>query len=485
MTKTRNETDFLGAVQLPADALFGIHSLRAKENFSHFKPFNKNWYKALGAVKKACYLTAADFYEKVKGKYGTRELSFKIIDNAILASLIESATEIEEGMHYEQFIVPAISGGAGTSINMNINEIIANCSLIKLGDVPGAYSRIDPIEQANVFQSTNDVIPTSLKVATIKLLNGLEKAINEHREVMEQIEKDNRLNLRIGYTQMQEAVPTSFGRLFSTFCDALSRDWWRVSKCFERIKVVNLGGSAIGTGITVPKYFIMEVVRTLQHLTQLPVTRAENLSDATSNLDSIVEVHGILKAHAVTLIKLVNDFRLLSSDLLGNKSLSIPEKQTGSSIMPGKVNPVIPEYVISACEQVFANDQLIANLSAQGCLELNAYYPVIGNALLESIELLISCNNTIKENMLNGVKVHFENAYEQLRRSPSISTALVPFIGYNKAAELAHYMKKNKCTIVEANRQLNHIDTNKLMNILRPENLLQEGFTLNSIFDDE
>ncbi len=193
---------------------------------------------------------------------------------------------------------------------------------------------------------------------------------------MEKLEKKYRNTLRIAYTQMQEAVPSTYGRLFSSYSDALSRDWWRVSKCLERIKVVNLGGSAIGTSIAVPKYFVAEVVSRLQQITGLPVTRGENLSDATSNLDPFVEVHGILKAHAVTLEKMANDLRLLASDIHGGHSLSIPKKQTGSSIMPGKVNPVIPEYVISCAHRVYSNDQLIAGLSAQGCLELNAYLPL-------------------------------------------------------------------------------------------------------------
>ncbi|MCG8699239.1 MAG: hypothetical protein MI922_14385 [Bacteroidales bacterium] len=481
----RTEKDFIGQVKIPVDALYGIHSLRAVQNFQNTSPFPKAWYKALGTVKKACYLTAADFFEKTKVKYPNKSFNFRILDKAILANMIESTTEIEDGMYAEHFIVPAISGGAGTSFNMNINEIIANCTLMKLGKNAGDYALVDPIEHANIFQSTNDVVPTSLHVAAIKLLNQLEERINKLREAMETLEKHNRESLRIGFTQMQQAVPTSFGRLFSTYNDALSRDWWRVSKCFERIKVVNLGGSAIGTGITVPRYFIMEVIRTLQRITSLPLTRGENLSDATNNQDALVEVHGILKAHAVNLEKMVNDLRLLSSDLLGDKSIFIPEKQAGSSIMPGKVNPVIPEYVISVAHKVYANDQLITHLCAQGCLELNAYIPIIGSNLIESLELLISANTTICDNLIDGLKVNTKTANDQLRNSPSITTALVPYIGYNNCTLLAQYMKDNSCSVIQANRTLKLIDDNKLMEILRPENILQEGFTLNDIVENE
>ena len=239
---------------------------------------------------------------------------------------------------------------------MNINEIITNRALEKLDHTPGSYHVADPVEAANIFQSTNDVVPTALRIAAMQLLNTLEEAINDLRLDTEAAEKSYRNALRIGYTQMQQAVPTTYGRLFSTYCDALSRDWWRISKCLERIKVVNLGGSAIGTSIAVPRYFTVEVVKTLQQISGLPLTRGENLSDATSNLDPLVEVHGILKAHAVNLEKMVNDLRLLASDLHESHEVQLPKKQVGSSIMPGKVNPVIPEFVVSAAHKVYGND---------------------------------------------------------------------------------------------------------------------------------
>ena len=185
---------------------------------------------------------------------------------------------------------------------------------------------------------------------------------------------------------MQEAVPSSFGILFSTYNEALSRDWWRVSKCSERIKQVNLGGGAIGTGLSLPRFFIMEVVPELRKLTGLPLAHSENLSDATSNLDRWVEIHATLKAHAVNLEKMSSDFRLLSSDLAGDKIISIPDRQVGSSIMPGKINPVIPEFVISAAHKIYSNDVLISSLCGQGTLELNAYLPVIGCAVIESYQ---------------------------------------------------------------------------------------------------
>ena len=479
----RTEKDFLGDIEIEDDVLYGIHSMRAMNNFPDHSPFNPEWYKAIGKVKQACYITAKNFFNEIQKKYKNNELKITVPETNLLDLLIESATEIGNGTYLNHFIVPAISGGAGTSINLNINEIISNVALIKAGKKPGKYHYIDPIEDANIFQSTNDVIPTGLKVATMHLLNKLEDSINNLRTNIEQLEKNNLNTLRIGYTQMQEAVPTSYGRLFSNYNDALSRDWWRVSKCFERIKVVNLGGSAIGTGITVPKYFIMNVVQELQKITGLPVTRGENLSDATSNLDSYAEVHAILKAHAVNLEKMTGDLRLLSSDILAQKEIEIPKKQTGSSIMPGKINPVIPEFVISCCHKIYANDQLITGLCAQGCLDLNAYLPVIGDTLLNSIELLINCNITIKNNLIDNLKINSETALEKLLMSTSVSTALIPAIGYNKASEIAKYMKTNKCSILDANNKLNFIANEKLKKFLKPENLLNQGYRIQDYID--
>jgi aspartate ammonia-lyase len=279
---------------------------------------------------------------------------------------------------------------------------------------------------------------------------------------------------------MQEAVPSTWGRLFSNYNDALSRDWWRVSKCFERIKVVNLGGGAIGTGIGIPRFFIMEVVSHLQYLTGLPVTRSENLGDTTSNLDSFVEIHAIIKSNAINLEKFANDLRLLAADISKDQGIKIPQVQVGSSIMPGKVNPVIPEFIISAAHKIYANDQLITALSAQGCLDLNAYIPVIGNAIIESLKLLIGMNNTFCTNLIRQMKINEKHSTELLFLSPSITTALNPYIGYHKASELSVLMKKEKIDVFEANHRLQLIDENWLADIMSPQKLTQLGY---SVFD--
>lgn len=476
----RKEKDFLGTKDVPDDALYGIHALRAYNNFPDTTPFQKEWYQAMGLVKHACYKTYSGFKRALLKSDASNKQNIKLIDDAVIESLLSVSLELAEGKWFDQFIVPAINGGAGTSINMNINEIIANASLLKLGKAVGSYDIIDPVEDANIFQSTNDVVPTALKVAVMKLLQQLETAINVLRQHMENLETSSRSSLRLGYTQMQEAVPSTWGRLFSNYNDALSRDWWRISKCFERIKVVNLGGGAIGTGIGIPRYFIMEVVSNLQYLTGLPVTRSENLGDTTSNLDSFVEIHATIKANAINLEKFANDLRLLAADVSKDQGIEIPQVQVGSSIMPGKVNPVIPEFIISAAHKIYANDQLITDLSAQGCLDLNAYVPVIGHAIIESLKLLIGMNNTFCENLIGKIKIDEKHSLDLLFYSPSITTALNPFIGYHKASELSVLMKKEKIDVFDANHRLKLIDENWLVDIMSPQKLTQLGY---SVFD--
>jgi aspartate ammonia-lyase len=476
----RIEKDSLGEKQIPSDALYGIHALRAKENFPGDTQFPVEWYKAVGITKLACYMTYRKFRDAATEKLGDK-LPIKIISNDILEALCEAAEEVASGSYFEHFIIPAVQGGAGTSINMNINEIIANTALLKRGHICGEYEYTDPLEHANIYQSTNDVIPTALTVAVMKLLHILEEEINILRQKAEELEKANREKLRPGYTQMQAAVPSSFGLLFSTYSEALSRDWWRVSKCSERIKQVNLGGGAIGSGLSLPRFFIMEVVPELRKLTGLQIAHSENLTDTTSNMDRWVEIHATLKAHAVNLEKISSDLRLLASDVAGTKTIQIPEKQVGSSIMPGKINPVIPEFVISAAHRIYSNDVLISSLSGQGTLELNAYLPSIGNAVIDSIKLLISCNRTLLSNLFTGLTVNEPAAYNSLIRSPAITTSLTPHTGYHKAAELAQLMKTKDIDIFEANTILKVISDEKLRIILSPGNLLKLGFSLDDL----
>jgi len=477
----RIEKDFLGDVSIPADALYGIHSHRARQNFANSVPFPIEWYKATGMVKLASYRTVRKLLKALLKEHPDLVDHLRLPAELTLGALESAASEVSSGSYFKDFIVPGVQGGAGTSINLNINEIISNVALSSLGKKPGNYELVDPIETANIYQSTNDVIPTALTVATMKLLNELEEAVNRTRFSLEQLETRYRSSLRLAYTQMQEAVPSTYGQLFGSYNEALSRDWWRVSKAFERIKVVNLGGGATGTGISLPRFYIMEVVPELKNLTSLPLTQGEHMPDATSNLDKWVEVHSILKAHAVNMEKVASDLRLLASGVGESREVFLPERQVGSSIMPGKVNPVIAEYIISSAHRIYANDQLITSLSAQGCLELNAYLPEIGCAMLESLKLLISINRSLKDHMLGGLEIDEDRARTRLYKSPAVSTALSPLIGYHKAATLAKAMKKDGLSIFEANKIMGLMEAGKLEKMMEADQLLKKGFTMNDI----
>lgn len=478
--KMRREKDFLGELEIPAEALYGIHALRASQNFPGNIPFSLVWYKATAQVKLAYYLSLERFIESVDAEGLAESLPFPLPRIAQVRALQEAAREMSAGKHFTAFILPGLNGGAGTSINMNINEIITNRALQILGKVPGEYDQLDPVLHANIFQSTNDVIPSALKLAVMNMLEILEEKINQLRSGIEQKEGENRNVLRMGHTQMQEAVPGSWGKLFSAYSEAFSRDWWRVTRSMERIKVLNLGGGATGTGLSIPRFIIMDVIRQLQKLTGMPLTRSENLPDATSNLDTLAEVHGMLKSLAVNLEKMASDLRMLSSDL-SKQGLRLPAVQAGSSIMPGKVNPVIPEYLISIAHKVYANDGLITRLIGQGCLELNAYIPLIGTAMLESLELLCDACEIAGKKMIKGMEVDEGLSGEILYKSPSVTTALIPYIGYHIAGELAVLMKDENIDIFEAARKSGRVDEEVLKNVMKPENLLKLGYSLREI----
>lgn len=477
----RTETDFIGSRQIPVDALYGLQSLRARENFPYSDSFHKEWYQAMGTVKLACFQTVDLFYKAIARQKPDGDFRFRTVKKEKLAAMEQAAREITDGEHFGHFIVPATQGGAGTSINMNVNEIIANRALQITNAEPGCYTEIHPIEDANIYQSTNDVVPTALRVAMMQLFGQAEESINRLRAETERLEAESRNILRVGHTQMQEAVPSSYGRLFGAYSEALSRDWWRISKCFERIKVTNLGGGAIGTASGVPRFFVMEAIKQLQQITGLPLTRSENMADATMNLDPLIEVHAILKTHAVTLEKMVSDIRLLASDLTAPNDISIPGRQIGSTIMPGKINPVIVEFVVAAAHQVYANDQLITNLAGQGCLDLNAYLPSIGHAILSSQKILLAADDSLTTNLLEGISFNRENAATRLYHSPAITTALSPYIGYNKGAALAKLMKEKHLDVFEANKILNLIHEEELKGLLQPDQLMKTGFSINDI----
>ncbi|WP_295577888.1 aspartate ammonia-lyase [uncultured Lamprocystis sp.] len=421
---TRTEHDPLGALAVPADAYYGIHTARALANFTILgRPARPELICALALVKAACARTNAEL-----GFLPENET------NAILAA----CREIASGQLHDWIRVDALQGGAGTSLNMNLNEVIANRAQELLGLPLGAYGRVHPIAQVNLHQSTNDVYPTALKVAATLALGRLEPAIARLQGALQAQEHACNGLVKMGRTQLQDACPTTVGAAFGAWSEAFARDRWRVFKCRERLRVVNLGGTAIGTGLTAPRDYIFRVTDRLREETGLNLARAENLLDATQNADVYVEVSGILKAHAVSLYKVSSDLRLLSSGpKAGFGELRLPPRQAGSSIMPGKVNPVICEAVGQAAMTCIGNDLMITQACQSGQLELNAFLPLVANALLETLAVLEQANLSLAEHCIDGIEVNAAHCRDQVEQSWALVTALVPVLGYDQAGEVA------------------------------------------------
>lgn len=422
----RTEHDLLGERTLPGEALHGIHTARALENFTLAgRPVHRELATAYGTVKLACARV-----NRALGAWREDEPKADAIERA--------CDELAEGLNADHVCVDLLQGGAGTSTNMNVNEVIANRALDILGEPLGNYARVSPLDDINLHQSTNDTFPTALRLAAIRMFYALEGRVVALQEAFQTLEKRFAHIVKVGRTQLQDAVLTTLGREMGAYAEALARDRWRVSKCVERLRVVNLGGTAIGTGLAAPRQFIFRVVDELRALTGLPLARAENLVEATQNADVFVEVSGILKAHAATLIKVCSDLRLLASGPeAGLGEIRLPARQAGSSIMPGKVNPVIPEAVTQAAMMTIGYDATLTMACAAGCLELNPFLPLVAACLLESLRLLTNADDILCRHCVAGIEADEARCRAHVEGSTATLTALLPAIGYERAAQIA------------------------------------------------
>ncbi len=425
MGEYRVEKDQLGEVTLPATALYGVHAFRAKENFNLAgRKVNPSLVRAYGSVKLTCI--------KVNSGLNCWE------DKGKVEAMQRAAHELADGQLYESIIVDALQGGAGTSLNMNVNEVIANRALQILGRAPGDYAYISPLDDINRHQSTNDTFPTALKVAATLAIGELEEELVQLQDALQEKEKEFAGIVKVGRTQYQDAVLITLGREFSAYAECFNRDRWRVYKCVERLRVVNLGGTAIGSGLAAPRQFIFRAADMLREVTGHGFARAENLIEATQNTDVFVEVSGILKAVAANFIKVSSDLRLLSSGPeAGIGEITLPVMQAGSSIMPLKVNPVIPETVTQGAMVVMGNDQIIAQAVSAGSLELNAFLPVIADKLLESIEILTKAAYSLRALCVVGIEACPERCRSHLESSTAVVTALLPKLTYSECVKIA------------------------------------------------
>ncbi|NLW30957.1 MAG: aspartate ammonia-lyase [Fibrobacter sp.] len=457
----RIENDFLGQKSISNQVYWGIHTQRALENFGYgIQSVPQGLIRALAKVKKACCQA---------------NLDLGYLSSDIAEPILMVCDEIINGKLMDQFPLNGLQGGAGTSVNMNMNEVIANRVLEIMGIEKGEYEHCHPIEHVNLHQSTNDVYPTALKIAAIEAIRNLSKNIAEFQAQLQKKEKQFGSDIVIGRTQLQEAVPITLGAQFSTYADAIARDRWRTFKSEERLRVVNIGGTAAGTGLTAPRSYIFLAIEKLREVTGYGVTRGDNLMDQTANADVFAEVSGILGAHAVNLEKISNDLRLYN--LLSE--LKLPAVQTGSSIMPGKVNPVIPEAIISSSIKVSANNKIISDCAARGSFQINEFLPLIALSLLESVTLLSNSDKMLTEYVKN-IEANSVNCEKHTSSSTTLITAFLPYIGYKKAESLVDEF--NNLVDIEFREFLAKKLGAQLVNrILSPEEIMALGYKENDM----
>ncbi len=455
MMNTRTEKDSIGYMNVPEDAYYGVQAQRAHDNFQitglHMHPaFIIN----MARIKKAAAITNRNAMRLSPDKSD---------------AIIRACDEIIRGKWMEQFIVDPIQGGAGTSANMNINEVIANRAGEFLGGKKGAYDKVHPNDHVNMAQSTNDVIPTAGKLTVLTLLTPLIQELKRLHDALMQKSEEFDDVIKMGRTQLQDAVPMRLGQTFHGYASMVARDILRLQDVSKEMYTVNLGGTAIGSSINTSPAYLHNVVPCLSSITGYPLLQAEDLFDATENLDGFVSVSGAVKTCAVDLSKMCNDLRLLSSGpRTGLGEIHLPAMQNGSSIMPGKVNPVIPEVVTQAAFLVAGHDLTITMAAEAGQMELNAFEPVVFYNLFESLTALTGAVSTLTDHCITGITADRERCRTLMESSAGIATALCPYIGYQKSAEIAKTALKTNRTVRELVLEEKLMTASELDQVLDP-----------------
>jgi aspartate ammonia-lyase len=458
----RIEKDMLGEKEIPDDKYYGIHTQRALENFGPaIEAIDPVFIKGYLFVKKAACLT---------------NIEIKTLDEERGRAIITAIDALLASAEPSQICVNPLSGGAGTSINMNVNEVIANRALELAGRKKGDYVFISPLDHVNMHQSTNDTFPTALRVAMMLRLKALENALISLQESLQAREKEFSDVVRLARTELMDALPTTVGMQFSAYAEAIGRDRWRIFKSEERIKTVNLGGTAIGTGFGAPQEYIFKAWQHLKALTGLSLTRAENLVDATQNFDQIIEVMAMVKALAVNIMKISGDIRLSASGPEGGLGeFILPALQEGSSIMAGKVNPVIAEFCAQSSLQVIANDSAIATAAGLGNLDLNQYAPLIAHLSMKNLSLMETSVSLLDHKLVRGIKLNRDRINFNLHGSLAILTYLSLIIGHDRASETALKMKETGKSAREILDGSGLLSGQKYDELVRPENIRMLG----------
>jgi aspartate ammonia-lyase len=455
---TRIEHDLLGDREVPAHAYYGVHTLRAVENFpitGTTIAIYPQLIKALACIKRAA-------------AQANHELG--LLDDRRCQAIVAACDEIANGALHEQFVVDVIQGGAGTSTNMNANEVIANRALELLGHAKGDYAQLHPNEHVNIGQSTNDVYPSALKIATWFGIHSLVEAMAVLRAAFEAKAEEFKDLLKMGRTQLQDAVPMTLGQEFLTYAVMLGEDELRLREAALLICELNMGATAIGTGITAHPDYAAKVIQHLRRITGIPVVTAPNLIEATQDCGAFVQLSGVLKRVAVKLSKTCNDLRLLSSGpRAGLGEINLPPMQAGSSIMPGKVNPVIPEVVNQIAYEVIGNDVTVSFAAEAGQLQLNAFEPIIAHSLFKSVAHLRNGCLTLAERCVKGITANAAHMRASVENSIGIVTALNPYIGYANATAVAQEAHASGGSVREVVLRRGLLTAQQLDDILRPE----------------
>ncbi|MBU1100484.1 MAG: aspartate ammonia-lyase [Bacteroidetes bacterium] len=448
------------------EVLYGLYTERYVKNFGTSDVrVNPHLIKAYFQVKLAAAETNYKSGKLFQEKYEAIEEAIDELIDEVNQTLLQKSYSI-----YDKIVVDAYQGGTGTYLNMNINEVIARTALKNLGKNNDDYSTIHPIEDVNMSQSTNDTYPTAVKIATIHLLKELSNSFMWLVKSLRQKEKDFASVLKLGRTQLQDAVPISLGQSFQAYADAIQRIIDQIKNCEEQLTEVNLGGTAIGNSIAAPKEYTKHVITELRKKTGLDLKPAKNLIDNTQNLDVFVGVSGVLKTASVILIKMANDLRLMASGPMGGfGEIKLPEQYSVSSFIPGKSNPAVLENTIQIAELIKGHDVVVSNLVAAGNLELNSFLPMISHILLKSIELLRNTNYRLSENCIKLIEANRDKCRETLLKTSAIAPSLVNTYGLQTISEIVQYANENQIPFLKALLKSNLVTEDELFQILSKE----------------